>query len=92
MGDLDTLVADALRGIDQGLTSILGDGGDVVRGAEAGVTFVCHDAGKAQARHSGDGDGEINRVLAGVGSGAVLTGIQLDVTIERAVIGGDRLR
>ena len=50
MGDLDALSPDALRRIDQSLTGILSDDGDLVRTAEAGVTFVRHDTGEAQPR------------------------------------------
>src|SRR5687768_15393679 len=39
VGDLDTLRADAVGGVDQGLTGVLSNGGDLIRAAEAGMTL-----------------------------------------------------
>ena len=73
MSDRDALGADTLGCIDQGLTGILCDSGDLVRGAKACMTFVGHDAGEAKSGKSAKTGASGNVLMQAPGTGSAGT-------------------
>src|SRR5215210_4181179 len=56
------------------------------------MPLVGHDTRDSKSRHLGDRDRKVDRLLACPGPGTVLTGVNLDVNVQYAVIALERMR